>query len=321
MKNIHERKRATCLLRLSKYVGEHDQVAAIKSVHFNNAVKSGENPILLHSHAYYELVIVLRGKGIHWLNGKGYSLAPGQVYLITPGEKHCYENFDQLVLQNFMFSRDVVRTLGRKLRKLPGYENFFIKKELQPKTTLANGQIAEFDVILGNIALENQRKYYQNDLLLYSYIGILLSKLLTYSSENIQAQSIHGYLQNAIAYMRQNYYNPIKLKKLAELTHMSPSSFHACFRKEFDTSPIQWLLHLRIQHSMEMLMHTEKSITDVANACGFVDPLYFSRQFRRIVGCTPRVYRQRGQGRIEIFQGKTFTEDKAFLKDSLHEHL
>lgn len=69
---------------------------------------------------------------------------------------------------------------------------------------------------------------------------------------------------------------------------------------------------------MELLLHTEKSITDVANDCGFSDPLYFSRQFRKLVGFTPRLYRQHGQGMTQIIRGETYQVDTTLLENPLH---
>lgn len=304
--------------RLEQYAGEGSHVAALKSIHFRNPNGPLASSTRTHSHDYYELVIVLGGEGVHWLEAHSFPLAPGQVYLIPPGKKHRYQDFEHLVLQNFMFGRKVFRFLQRQLQVLPGYATFFQEWERQPKLLLDSWQIAEFDVILQGIALENQRGNNQNQLLLTSYMGMLLSKLLDNRSGANSPKPIHGSLQNAVAYMRQNYYCPIPLKKLAELSHMSLSSFHACFRREFHTSPLQWLLRFRVQKAMELLLHTEKSITDVANDCGFSDPLYFSRQFRKLVGFTPRFYRQHGQGMTQIIRGETYQVDTTFLENPLH---
>ena len=304
--------------RLEQYAGEGSHVAALKSIHFRNPNGPLASSTRTHSHDYYELVIVMEGEGMHWLEAHSFPLAPGQVYLIPPGKKHRYQDFEHLVLQNFMFGRKVFRFLQRQLQVLPGYATFFQEWERQPKLLLDSWQVAEFDVILQGIALENQRGNNQNQLLLTSYMGMLLSKLLDNRSGANSPKPIHGSLQNAVAYMRQNYYCPIPLKKLAELSHMSLSSFHACFRREFHTSPLQWLLRIRLQKAMELLLHTEKNITDVANDCGFSDPLYFSRQFRKLVGFTPRLYRQHGQGMTQIIRGETYQVDTTLLENPLH---
>ena len=303
-------------LTLEKYAGKDNQVAAIKSIHYRNPDGALANSTRSHSHDYYELVIVLGGEGIHWLEEHSYPLAPGQVYLIPPGKKHRYQDFEHLVLQNFMFGKRVFRFLQRQLKLLPRYSSFFQNLEQQPKLRLESWQIVEFDVILQHIALENQRKHSQNQLLLTSYVGLLLSKLLDNPS-TASPPTIHGSIHNAVAYMMQKYHSPIHLKKLAELSHMSLSSFHAYFKREFHTSPLQWLLRLRIKKSMELLLHTEKSIANVANDCGFPDPLYFSRQFRKLVGCTPQRYRQHGQGMTEIIRGENFRADTTFLENSI----
>ncbi|NMA19919.1 MAG: helix-turn-helix domain-containing protein [Lentisphaerae bacterium] len=299
---------------MSTYAGKGYFVAAMKSIHIRPVQDEGKNVTKIHSHDYYELVIVVRGEGIHWIQGKRYDLAPGQVYLLRPGDTHYYEDFQHLTLQNFMFSRGVLRTCGKLLRALSGYETFFQNDEIQPKIKINSSLIAESDVILQYIGQENQRKSYQNSLLQFSYIAMLLGKLLDEEATGVTVLFPKDNLQNAIAYMRQNYSKRICVKVLADICNMSYSSFHVKFRQEFAASPMQWLMNFRLQKAMQMLMRSEKSIAEVAYACGFVDPLYFSRQFRKNIGCSPRKYRLDGQGNIERLQGERTQKDSSYLK-------
>jgi AraC-like DNA-binding protein/mannose-6-phosphate isomerase-like protein (cupin superfamily) len=316
MKNTNQKTQKDKVLKapLSKYAGKGNFVAAIKSIHIRAAQDESKNVTNIHSHDYYELAIVVRGEGIHWIQGKRYDLAPGQVYLLRPGDVHYYEDFQHLTLQNFMFSEGVLRIYDKLLRALSGYEVFFQNGEIQPKIKINSDLIAESDVILQYIGQENQRKSYQNNLLQFAYIAMLLGKLLDYKTTGATMQLSKDNLQNAITYMRQNYSRQICIKDLADRCSMSICSFHIKFRKEFGVSPIQWLLNFRLQKAMQMLMRPEKSIAEVAYACGFVDPLYFSRQFRKKIGCAPRKYRKEGQGKIERIQGEHSQADSSYLK-------
>ena len=58
-------------------------------------------------------------------------------------------------------------------------------------------------------------------------------------------------------------------------------------------SPTDYLIRSRIRRAEAILLGEGKtiSITDVADRCGFNDSNYFSRQFRRVVGQSPRDYR------------------------------
>jgi transcriptional regulator GlxA family with amidase domain len=61
-------------------------------------------------------------------------------------------------------------------------------------------------------------------------------------------------------------------------------------------SPIDHLLHVRVQKTAELLRHTTRTITDIALECGFSDGNYFTRQFRQIMNQTPGQYRATTSG-------------------------
>jgi AraC family L-rhamnose operon transcriptional activator RhaR/AraC family L-rhamnose operon regulatory protein RhaS len=57
-------------------------------------------------------------------------------------------------------------------------------------------------------------------------------------------------------------------------------------------SPIDHLLHVRIQKATELLAGSDRTITDIAFDCGFTDSNYFTRQFRKTTGHSPSEYRK-----------------------------
>lgn len=288
--------------------------AALKSIHTVDPQEACESSTRNHSHTYYELSIVVSGNGEHWHDGRMSNLIPGQVFLISPGEYHYYKGFEHLVLQNFMFSKSLFRYLRPFIRELPNYELFFVQKETQPKIVISSALISEFESLLQSIELEYQRSNCNNNLLLFSYIAQLLGKLLVYNSdykENPRGASEK--MQNVLAYMKNHFDQEITLEKLSKICSVSLSSLYRMFCQEFSIAPMRWLLNFRLNRARELLMRTEKNVNDVAYACGFSDPLYFSRQFRKNIGCSPRQYRTHGQGRIEILQGSQYSRDLSFL--------
>ena len=66
-----------------------------------------ELPYPLHSHDFFELVIILSGKGEHFTTGNSFSLFPGNVFVVTPGMEHGYKNVENLHLYNILFSNKI----------------------------------------------------------------------------------------------------------------------------------------------------------------------------------------------------------------------
>lgn len=73
---------------------------------------------------------------------------------------------------------------------------------------------------------------------------------------------------------------------------MSSDHFRVLFTRETGKAPLQYLTDLRIQHACSLLMadlnNRHLAIQTVSRQCGFTDPYYFSRVFRRQVGLSPR---------------------------------
>ncbi|UKI33111.1 MAG: helix-turn-helix transcriptional regulator [Lentisphaeria bacterium] len=83
------------------------------------------------------------------------------------------------------------------------------------------------------------------------------------------------------------------LQSMAEASGFSVGCFRQQFRRIVGDSPIAWLLSLRLEKAAHLLRSTSLPVADIAEVCGFRDSNYFSRQFRRKFGCSPRTFRQR----------------------------
>jgi len=78
--------------------------------------------------------------------------------------------------------------------------------------------------------------------------------------------------------------------ELAKRVNLSEPRFSALYRRLFNTSPNDELIRARIDHAKYLLAHSSLPIKRVAEQCGFDSLAYFSRAFRRQVGCAPRDY-------------------------------
>ncbi|WP_084103357.1 AraC family transcriptional regulator [Demequina sp. NBRC 110056] len=85
----------------------------------------------------------------------------------------------------------------------------------------------------------------------------------------------------------------LDIDALAARCHLSRSHFTALFRRQLGSSPLQFQTQLRMSRARELLDTTELPIARIAEAVGYGDAYYFSRQFRRVQGTTPTLYRER----------------------------
>lgn len=103
-------------------------------------------------------------------------------------------------------------------------------------------------------------------------------------------------MRAVLEYVRDNYSRPIEIKELAALVHLSVSQFERRFRKVFQISPLKHIMTVRIRNASVRLTSTNDTIAAIALDCGFYDHSHFTRNFRRIMGISPREYRQQYMG-------------------------
>lgn len=91
--------------------------------------------------------------------------------------------------------------------------------------------------------------------------------------------------------METNYPHTITLQDLGNVVSCNPQYMCRFFREITGTSPMQYLISLRVEHACSLLRRTEKSVLEISLDCGFENVSYFIRKFRQLKGCTPGEYR------------------------------
>ncbi|WP_136604197.1 response regulator transcription factor [Paenibacillus dokdonensis] len=96
---------------------------------------------------------------------------------------------------------------------------------------------------------------------------------------------------SAKRYIRKNYASSLTLETVAEYLQLSPSYFSNLFKKETGQNFIDYVTGLRIEQSKILLRTTEMKIYEVGHAVGYENEHYFSRVFKKVVGCSPLHYK------------------------------
>jgi AraC-like DNA-binding protein len=92
--------------------------------------------------------------------------------------------------------------------------------------------------------------------------------------------------------MDRAYAEPLDVRTIAAVAHVSEAHFIRSFRAVFGETPHRYLQRRRVERSMFLLRETDRSITDICFDVGFMSLGTFSRTFREIIGETPSSYRE-----------------------------
>ena len=98
--------------------------------------------------------------------------------------------------------------------------------------------------------------------------------------------SVHR-VAKAISWLRENFSQPMKVEDLAELVHMSVSSFHEHFKCVTSMSPLHYQKTLRLQEARRLMLSTMMDAGTASQRVGYLSASQFSREYSRFFGSAP----------------------------------
>ena len=101
------------------------------------------------------------------------------------------------------------------------------------------------------------------------------------------AESSVQRIARAISWLRANYSQPMKVEELAELVHMSVSSFHEHFKSVTSMSPLHYQKVLRLQEARRLMLSTMMDAGTASQHVGYLSASQFSREYSRFFGSAP----------------------------------
>ena len=99
-------------------------------------------------------------------------------------------------------------------------------------------------------------------------------------------------LDNAVIFFSENYNQNINIDDYAASRGMSVSWFIRNFKKYTGSTPMQFIVGIRITNAQMLLETTTYSINEISKIVGYDNQLYFSRLFHKMKGYSPREYRK-----------------------------
>ena len=85
----------------------------------------------------------------------------------------------------------------------------------------------------------------------------------------------------------------ISIDTLSQISDISTSQLRRIFKEVYSVSPLTYLNILRIDHSKDLLKHTNLTVTQISEQLGYPDVYSFSKQFRKLSGLPPSQYRRK----------------------------
>ncbi|CAM4335070.1 helix-turn-helix domain-containing protein [Paenibacillus tarimensis] len=224
--------------------------------------------------ANYDLFYVWSGEGEVVLNGRPYKVGKGSCFLFRPGDHTSATHDPQkpLVLTYIHFDVneqvDVIPEAYRRLHEVVDFEY------------LLSRYVRLF--LIQTYAAEEEARL---------VLKMLLIHLLREDNEGPVERKASNQLTESIHevanYIRQNPGIAHRVEDLAKRAQLSPRYFSIKFKEMTGMSVQTYMIRTRIERAQHLLMHAGMNVTEVADALGYRDIFFFSRQFKQYTGKSP----------------------------------
>ena len=260
-----------------------------------------ELPYPLHSHDFFELVVIVSGKGTHFTVGNEFVVQAGNVFVITPGLEHGYRDVRNLRLFNILFDPAILRESVHDVRSMPGYHallsiepSYRNEPNLGSLMQLTPAQLADILPLIENLRRESDSTDTDTGskgLAFAFLIQLLVTLFRIYAEFPRKGNQVILRLADAFGYLESHTDRPVSTKELLEVTNMSASTLNRYFQSATGCSPVEFHIQRRIAEACRLIRTSSLSMGGISDATGFSDANYFSRQFRKVMGMSPKEYR------------------------------
>lgn len=260
----------------------------------------------MHMQEFFEINIITRGNGIHYIEDSYVHTQVGDVFIIPPKVKHGFKNGSGLDVFHVLISDRFINKNMSDLQLIPSYFVLFAAEPLMRGKAdnilhlrLSDAQFEKLNGLLG-IALGCRNQLDPFDCLSRKgFVLLLISFLCKIYSENSDnnpsgnSKADESFLK-AISHIHEHYYEKINVDTLAKIANLSRSTFLRKFTEVCKISPSEYITNRRLEVAEYMLLNTSESILSVAFKCGFYDAAHFTRIFTKKKGITPSEFRKKG---------------------------
>ena len=233
-----------------------------------NRTQGGVIQYPMHTHKNYEIMLYLDGKGYMRTELGNIPFEVGTIVIVPPNIKH--GSISENGFRNISIEGDFEAYFGFDTVK------FFEDNETQEGKMLAE------------MIYENR---YGND----TYLASLCTAYVCFLMQRFELDSaMQRSVKKITDEISQNAFDTqIDLTLILSKSGYSEDYIRSCFKKITGKTPSEFLTDIRIRHACFLIdiYKNALSLSEIAERCGYLDYVYFSKKFKTIMGVSPKTYR------------------------------
>lgn len=253
--------------------------------------------IFPHWHDDFEFIYLLSGKLAFHINHKTYVASAGEGFFINAGQVHYAQQYEEYDCRFLSFQ--ISPSMLYQNEQDPVFQKYFLPISTNPSfchmtlTPKVPWQKYILENIKKIIAL-CQEKNYGYELKVYHFIHenfyYVLQNIASLPDLSKKERKDIERIKQGMIYLDQTYVQKHTLEDISKACSLSRSECCRLFQRILNCSPIDYLIKIRIQNSLPLIVAHDLSMTEIAKRTGFSGSSYFSETFKKVMGHTPREF-------------------------------
>jgi len=251
-------------------------------------------------HQFHSFWFVSKGRGTFILDGKHHTAEAGKLFVIVPGTVFERVPDPQDPLEYYLVRFGVAGASEEE-----GQWTF--RPSLNGDFPLNGVYTLQNSPIIINLFEQLHYLWQRRGSMVAMRRKILFYELLLAIAHDFRSHYVAGSttlaIEHTIEHMVNHYPEDLNLADLAAMAGLSLSHYSRLFKKYTGYSPIDYLVHLRMDRAKELLSLSDYRLKAISQSVGYQDEFYFSRLFKKIVGMSPTAYARKHANQIKLVSG------------------
>lgn len=255
----------------------------------------------LHTHEYYEILVVLSGSVTHKINNSLYVMHKGDCCLIRPDDCHCLEflhnsesNADFLNV-NFMCQPDLFRKITTAYSQNP--IPTVLENNLPLSFTVSSSMVDKLKTACLHMQTPYNKPSSSDVDLCKAIICELIHACIRHRFMYLQNDR-PGWLQELILALQNSDNFSKKMNELIEGIPYSYSYIQKQFKSYVGTSIIGYMNSIKMNHAKDLLTNTNLSVTEISAKLGFESVAHLNHLFKKSFGISPTSFRKQAKDNL-----------------------
>lgn len=240
-----------------------------------------------HRHDFFQILLIIKGKGQHQIDFKNHSVEEGQLYLMKPGQMHSWEfksSVSGFIIEFNYQSLNAIKESSRLIK------DFTLSPDLFP---IQNKEELQQIVMIAQIMLrESEIKLEMHDLSLQGHLTSLLIHIMRLYQNHVKQEKVLSTIERFRDLLEKNFKHKHTVDFYAKELKTTAKALTMQLSRSIGRPPRQIIQERVLLEAKRYLAFSDLSIAEIGYELGFEDANYFTRFFRLHEKITPAQFRK-----------------------------